>query len=251
MVDTMTMARVRLFAVFRCLEGLVAHDEEARCIADGRREVLEFSVGGVGAARLAIGGGRIEFLPGGGGSTIKLWFPGAPQFNALFAGEGKPIPVRGFTRLGYLSGPFTQLTERLSHYLRPRSELLSDRSYRAANAELSLHAAFYALSEVGNHDPDGRLNAARMADGGVLVAAKGGPAMTVLARGGRLETRKGQAEGIRARMIFASLDKAGAMIRGEMSSYAAIGAGDVALSGYTPLIDHMNKVLGIVPRYLG
>ncbi len=250
MVDQATMARVNLFAVLRTLEGLPAHDEATRKIAEGRREVIQFTVGGVGKARLAVGGGKIEFLPGGGGATINLWFPDAGKLNAMFAGTGNPIPIKGLTKIGYLKGPFTTLTDRLTHYLRARPELLKDAKYRAANAELSLHTAFYALSEIANHDPDGRLNAARMADGGVLVAARGGPAVTVLAKGGRLETRKGEAAGVRARMVFASLDKAGAMIRGEMSSYAAIGAGDLALGGYTPLIDHMNKVLGLVPRYL-
>ena len=250
MVDSGTLARVNLFAVIRALEGLPAHDEEARKIADGRPETVQFTVGGVGKARLRIGDGAIAFTPGGGGASINLWFPSGEALNAMFAGTGNPVPIKGITKIAYLKGPLTTLTDRLTHYLRPKPELLGDAAYRKANSELSLHVAFYALSEIANEDPDGRLNAARMPDGGILVAAKGGPALSVVAKGGRLETRKGEAAENRARMGFASVDDAGALIRGELSAYLAIGTGQVALGGYTPLIDHMNKILGLVPRYL-
>ena len=250
MVDQVTLARVNLFAVLRTLEGLPAHDEETRKIANGKRETVQFTVGGVGKARLAIGDGGIEFMPGGGGATINLWFPNAAALNAMFAGTGNPIPIKGLAKIAYLKGPFTTLTDRLTHYLRAKPELLKDAGYRKANAELSLHTAFYALSEIANNDPDGRVNAARMADGGILVSVTGGPALSVVAKGGRLETRKGQAPENRARMVFASVDDAGALIRGELSAYLAIGTGQVAMGGYTPIIDHMNKILGLVPRYL-
>jgi hypothetical protein len=250
MVDQTTLARVNLFAVLRALEELPAYDEEARYIAGMRREIVRFSVGGVGSARLEISGGKIAFLPGGGRSTIVLWFPKPESLNAMFAGTGSPIPLKGFTKLGWLTGPFTKLTERLSFYLKPTPELLGDPAYRVANSVLSLHVAAYAISEVGDYDTDGKLNAARMADGGILVAAEGGPALTVVAEGGRLSTVKGASPKVRARMVFSGIDAAGAMLRGELSPYAAIGAGKVTLGGYTPLIDHMNKVLGLVGRYL-
>ncbi len=250
MVDQGTLARVNLFAVLRTLEGLPAHDEEARSIAAGQRETVQFTVGGVGKARLKIGDGAIAFLPGGGGASINLWFPNGAALNAMFVGKGNPIPLKGLTKIGYLKGPFTRLTDRLTHYLRVKPDLLKNAAWRRANSELSLHVAFYALSEIANEDPDGRLNAARMADGGILVAAKDGPSLSVVVKGGRLETRKGEAAENRARMVFSSTEDAGALIRGELSAYLAIGTGQVALGGYTPLIDHMNKILGLVPRYL-
>lgn len=251
MVDQTTLARVNLFAVLRALEELPAYDEEARQIAVRRHEIVHFAVGGVGSARLEIGNGKIGFHPGGGRSTVALWFPNAAKLNAMFAGTGGPIPLKGFTKLGWLTGPFTTLTERLSRYLKPSQELLAESAFRVANSVLSLHVAAYAMAEVGNFDPDGRLNASRMADGGLLVSAEGGPALTVVAEGGRLTTVKGVSAKARARMVFSGIDEAGAMLRGELSPYAAIGAGKLALGGYTPLIDHMNKVLGLVGRYLG
>ena len=250
MVDQATLARVNLNAVLRTVEELPRYDVESKRIADGKRETVQFVVGGVGKVRLAVGGGKIEFMPGSGSASIILWFPKPDNLNAMFAGTGGPIPLKGFTKIGWLKGPFTRLTERLSFYLKPTKALLADKSYRIANSVLSLHVAAYAISEVGNHDADGKLNAARMTDGGLLIAAEGGPALTVTARGKTLSTAKGAAPGIRARMVFTGIEEAGAMLRGELSPYAAIGAGKIKLGGYTPLIDHMNKVLGLVPRYL-
>ena len=250
MVDQTTLARVNLFAVLRSLEGLPAHDGEAASIASGRREVLQFSVGGVGAARLALGEGRIEFRPGAGACSIKLWFPRPESLNAMFAGTGSPIPLKGLTKISYLTGPFTALTDRLGHYLRATPELLRDQAYRDANASLSLSAAVYALCEIGNSDRAGRLNAARMPDGEIFLGAGGGPELTVVARGGSLECRKGAPERPRARMVFSDLESAGAMLRGELDSYAAIGSGRLVLGGFVPMLDNLNKVLGLVPRYL-
>lgn len=252
MVDQKTMARVNVFAVLRALEGLPAHDDTARRIAAGRREVIQFTVGGVGKARLTIGDGEIAFNPGAGSSTINLWFPDASRLNAMFAGTGNPIPLKGLSKIGYLKGPFSDLSDRLSFYLRAKPELLLSKEYRQANAELSLCTAFYALSEVANNDFDGRLNAGRMANGAIVIAVTGGPSLTLAVKDGRLETLKGDVPfpGHRARMVFSGIEEAGQLIRGELNSYLAIGTGQVAIGGYTPMVDHMNKLLGLVPRYL-
>jgi len=249
-LDQHTLARVNLFALLRCLEDLPAVDAAARAIAEGKAETIQFTVGGVGSARLAIGGGRIEFLPGPGSKSIHLWFPKAEALNALFAGKGNPIPLKGLTKIAYLKGPFTILTERLGYYLRAKPELLADKGFKEANASLSLRAAVYALAEIGNSDREGRLNAARMPDGEVLLAAKGGPELTLESKGGRLACRKGLPARLRARMVFADLDSAGALLRGEMDSYTAIGSEKLELGGFVPLLDNMNKILGLVPRYL-
>lgn len=250
MVDQTTLARVNLNALLRTLEELPLRDPESRKIAEGKRETIQFSVGGVGAARVAIGGGEIKFLPGPGRCSIKLWFPKPENLNAMFAGTGNPIPLKGITKLAYLKGPFSTLTDRLGHYMRTSPELLKDKAYRDANAALSLRAAVYALGEIGNSDREGKLNAARMPDGEILLAATGGPALTVASKAGKLECRNGAPAKARARMVFADLDSAGAMLRGELDSYAAIGAQKLVLGGFVPLLDNLNKLLGLVPRYL-
>jgi hypothetical protein len=51
-------------------------------------------------------------------------------------------------------------------------------------------------------------------------------------------------------MVFADLEAAGSLLRGELDSYAAIGAEKLELGGFVPLLDNLNKILGLVPRYL-
>ena len=192
MIDQTTLARVNLNALLRACERLPDFDPQAREIASGKRETIQFSVGEVGAARLAIGDGAIKFLPGAGRCSIKLWFPKPQNLNAMFAGTGNPIPLKGLTKISYLKGPFTILTDRLGYYLRTSPEKLEDKTFRDANAALSLAAAVFAMGEIGNSDREGRLNAGRMPDGSILVGVgNGGPKLTVTASGGRLECGPG------------------------------------------------------------
>jgi hypothetical protein len=69
-------------------------------------------------------------------------------------------------------------------------------------------------------------------------------------RNGHLAVSKGADPHARARMLFDSTETAGRILTGELDSYAAIGDGRLAVSGYIPLLDHMNKLLAIVARYL-
>jgi hypothetical protein len=51
-------------------------------------------------------------------------------------------------------------------------------------------------------------------------------------------------------MVFADLESAGALLRGELDSYSALGAEKLAMGGCVPMLDNFNKLLGLVPRYL-
>jgi hypothetical protein len=250
MVNTVAKARINLFALLRCLEELPEIDAEARSIAEGKPETVEFVVGGLGRARLVVGRGRIELAPGRGPCGIRLWLPSPEALCAMFEGGGKPIPLKGFLRLGFLSGPFTRLTEILTRYLKHDPGLLADPAYRAANARLSLKAAVFALAEIGNGDAEGALHARRMPEGEIEVSAPGSGPYTLAATGGRLEARKGRPERARARMLFPSLEAAGALLRGEVDAHEAIATGKLELWGYMPLLDNLSKILGLVPRYL-
>jgi hypothetical protein len=51
-------------------------------------------------------------------------------------------------------------------------------------------------------------------------------------------------------MVFSDLDSAGAVLRGELDPFAAIGAEKLVLGGVVPLLDNLNHLMGIIPRYL-
>jgi len=81
----------------------------------------------------------------GGGGTVTLWFTSPAHLNRMFDGSGTPIPLRGFGKLGFMQKEFTQLSDRLAHYLKPTPELLGDPDYLAMNTRLMLTTAAFAV----------------------------------------------------------------------------------------------------------
>lgn len=128
--------------------------------------------------------------------------------------------------------------------------LKEDETFRHKSTELTAYTAFYALSEVGNIDPIGQLNAGRIEDGVINVEVKGGPALHIIKEKGRLTTAKGKHVNARAFMFFDSLETAGGILTGTLDSYAAIGSGKLAFRGRIPMIDNLNKLLNQVSAYL-
>lgn len=249
-MDQTTRAGINLNAVLRTLERLPELDPQTAELVAHQRETIQFSAPGVATVRLVLGGGAIGHYLGAGPSTIRLLFPRPSMVNKMFDGTGNPIPTKGLRRINYLTGPFTQITDRLAHFLTPTPEALNDEAYRRANSTLTLHLAVYAMAEIANRDHAGRMIASRMPDGAIALAVKDGPGLTLDCRHHRLKVIPGVAKDWRAKMVFADLESAGQVLRGELASYTAIGRGLIELGGYVPLLDNMNKLLGLVPRYL-
>ncbi len=251
MPDPATMANVNLYAVLRNIEDLVTLDEEAGKLIAGRREAIGFSVHGGPRGVLSFDGkGGGSFVRGAAKTSISLWFSGPEHFNSMVAGSGSPIPLKGLTKLSFLTGPFTMLTKRLESYLRPSPEALADPAIFKATTELTLYTAGFALAEVGNADPVGMLNAGRIPDGIIEIGIKDGPAVSLTAKGGCLSAAKGRTGKARASMTFADYQAASGVLGGRRDAMTALGLGEVAMSGFIPMLEHMNKVLGLVPRYL-
>lgn len=244
------MAGINLCAVLRTLEHLPPLDPESAGLAAGPMRMLRLHAPGVDTVRLAVGGGRISHHHGSGPADIALLLPRPSSVNGMFDGTSTPLPTKGFRQISWLKGPFQSLTDRLSFYLRPTPALLEDPEYVRVNSVLTLHLAAYALAEVGNRDPAGAAVARSMPDGDVQMAVREGPALVLQSRGGRLSVRDGASENWRALMMFADLDGAGQVLRGELASVTAVGRGVIALRGYVPMLDKTNKLLGLLPRYL-
>ena len=248
-MDQTTLARVNLNGIFRTLELLPDYDEQTRRLLAGVSEIIQFTTPAA-TIRLALQDGSISFHPGSGPNTMNLVLPSAKAVNKLFDGSGTPIPIKGLTKIKFLTGPFTELTDRLTAYLRPTADDLANQEFSRANSAMTLHVAAYALAEIGNSDAQGKLNAARIPDGDILLAVTNGPQLTVRAKDGKLSVRREAPAHWRAKMVFADIDSAGEILRGEMSSYAAIGKGLIELGGMIPMLDELNKLLGLVPMYL-
>ena len=135
------MAAVNLKAVLRTLEKLPELDPKSKQLLEHVPLTLQFKAANVGSVRLKLGNGKIEFFPGGGPADMSLGFPMPNMVNKMFEGKGIPVPLKGFTKLKYLTGTFTEITDRLSYYLRPTPQLLQDPEFARSNSLLTQHVA--------------------------------------------------------------------------------------------------------------
>ncbi|MDD7464855.1 MAG: hypothetical protein PUK59_01195 [Actinomycetaceae bacterium] len=276
-----TMAAINLRAVLRALGTLPALDPTAAALVQHKPLTIQFSAAGVASVRLVLGNGSVQYFAGAGPADMKLAFPAPVMVNKMFDGSGIPIPTKGITKLTYLTGTFTELTDRLSYFLRPTPDLLRDPEYARINSILTLHVAAYATAEIGNRDLKGMAVAKGMRDGAVVLGVNnpqgtsgaGGDtsaetgtkpkhgnaeklALTLAIRDHHMRVIDGDsrteagADGRYAYMTFANLEAAGQVLRGELASYPAIGRELLYLGGYIPLLDSLNKLLAIVPFYL-
>ncbi len=81
----------------------MANDDEARALVAGREVTIQFTVKDGPKAWVAFdkdscrtGRGRAAR------SHVHLWFTSCGHLNKMFDGKANPIPVKGFTKLGFL-----------------------------------------------------------------------------------------------------------------------------------------------------
>lgn len=251
MTDERTMASINLHSVLRNIEDLCLLDSEANSLIRGKNISIQFSVKGIPKALLSFQDGKCTMKRGEGSHDINLYFKSPEHFNQMIEGKANPIPLKGLTKIGFLKNEFMKLTERLTYYLKPTELLLKNPDYARINTILTAYTAFFALAEVGNNDELGRLNASRIPNGIVGVSVlNGGPAISIIAKEGRLQAIKGIEGHVRATMTFDSLETANGLLNGKVDSYTCIGNGKLVIKGFIPMIDNMNKLLGQVPAYL-
>lgn len=247
------MARINLFGVLRSLQELVAQDAASRDLVKDTSLTLEFVVRGRFSGALKFHEGTCEFIEGRAGKVdIRLFFTSPAHLNLMMDGKAKPIPLRGLFKIGFLTGAFTKLTDRLSHFLRPADGAMEDPDFFAINTRLSAFVAFHALSEVGNWDDLGRASASDMPDGvlQVQVEEEGGPALAIEATGGRLSTSVGIRPGYRCLMWFKDLKALSQILSGELDAYTVFAQNRAGIRGYVPMADKLNPILRLLPGYL-
>lgn len=250
MKDALTLANINMFAVLRNLEDLCELDKEAKSLIEGTSISIQFIVRNGPNALLSIKDGRCTLTRGTGAKNITLFFKSPEHFNAMVDGKANPIPLKGFTKISFLTKDFTQLTNRLSYYLKPTKQLLEDQNYKIINTILTFYTAFFAIAEIGNHDKIGKLSAKAIPNGIIQAAIENGPSVNMVCNNGHLNARKGIVESPRARMIFNDMDAAYQLLNGKTDSYTAIASGSLRMNGFLPMLDNLNHILFKVPFYL-
>lgn len=245
-------ANLNLYAVLKNLEDLVVYDEEIRKVSKDWSMSIQFSVKKGPKAYVIFRDGKCEV---GRGKckrpAARLFFTSPTHLNKMFDGEANPIPTKGFTKLGFLTKQFPKATDKMEYYLKPTDELLADPEYLAVNTRFTLNTAAFALREMFELDPIGRLNASHVPDGILLLKVlPDGPAAHLKFDTGRISAHKGDTDKASAIMMFRDMKVANDLLNGKSDAFAAAAAGDVIMKGRIPMIEATNIVLDRIQLYL-
>jgi len=129
MADSLVKARCNLFAVLRGIEYLLENDNECTEMVKETDLSIQFIVKNGPRGNLTIKDGKGKMIEGKHKSNIILYFSSPDHFNKMIEGKANPIPLKGFSKLGFLTGPFMELADKLNYYLRPEGDLLNESSF--------------------------------------------------------------------------------------------------------------------------
>ncbi len=252
MTHELVKASLNLHAVLQNLEDLVAYDATVADLAKAWNVSIQFSVLNGPAAYIEFKNGTCRVGPGNHAApNVRLFFTSPAHLNRMMDGKGNPIPLKGFTRLGFLTKEFPQATDRLEYYLKPTDERLKDEHYLTLNTRMTLNTAAFAVKELARLDTIGRLNAGHIQDGIVLMKIlSDGPAAHIKFSAGSIEVFKGDVEKPAAMLLFKDFGVANRFLNAKMDVFSAVAAGDVMIKGQTPMLDSLGLILDRVPAYL-
>ncbi len=250
MKNAETMAYINLHSVLRNIEDLCRLDHESTKLIEGQNLAIRFIVKGGPSATLVFKDNKCKMVRNKVRSTITLYFTSINHFNKMVDGEAMPIPLKGVHKIGFLTGAFMKLTERLEFFLRPDPIQLEDENFKRIHTELLFYTAAFALTAIGNVDPIGKQVAKSIPDGIISMEIGNGPCVAIKASAGSLETRKGLAKSPRAKMAFGDMEAAFALLSGQVDSYTMIAQEKLSLSGFIPMLDNLDKLLFSVSAYL-
>ena len=169
----------------------------------------------------------------------------------MFDGTGSPIPLWGFTRLGFLKHEFTELSDRMAYYLAPTDELLAHPGYLAMNTQLTLNTAAFAVPVLLGHDPDCMPLRHGLTHGTIVIKVlPDGPAVSLVCGASGVLPVKGALSHPSALVLLRDLPTASAFLNGKLDTFAAAVTGEVQIWGRIGMVDSLALVLDRVGKYL-
>ena len=244
-------ANINLYAILKNLEDLVEYDSEVKKLVEGKKISIQFTVKNGPRTGIIFENGSCRVVKGKIKSpSVILWFTSPSHLNKMFDGKANPVPLKGFTKLGFLQKEFTQITEKLEYYLKPDEVKNPDEAYIEMNTRLTLTVAAFALPEIAKYDEKARITASHIPDGTIqLEVLPDGPAVHVVAKGGQLEAFKGKAENPDAIMAMKDFVSANDFLNGKSNPFKAIASGEVMIKGIIPMLDNLSLILDKVQEY--
>lgn len=186
-------------------------------------------------------------------TEVTLALANAGQLNALFSGKGfsLPIPIKGIFRLRALSA-FKAISKRLESILLFEDSVADDPRGPELFARISLYTVIAAATELALHEPFSREQAIHFPSGLVTIEVAETDICVWFEK-----TIDSVSFGIGepprapdAKLEIGSLQIANTLLADRLDSIAAIGRGDLRISGLIPLIDGLGGLMERVSLYL-
>ena len=252
MLDELIKSNLNLYAILKNLEDLVAYDKETAELAKNWNVSIQFSVKNGPQAYIDFKNGVCNVGRGKFKSpSVILYFTSPAHLNKMFDGKANPIPLKGFTKLGFLQKEFPKATDRLSYFLKPTDELLKDEEYLKLNTRFTLTVAAFATRELAQYDPLSQLSASHMGEGTVMMRVlPNGPAVSITVKDKALYPVKGMAENPMAFITMKDYKVANDFLNGKVDAFTAITAGDIVMYGQIPLVDNLSLILDRIAHYV-
>ncbi len=244
-------SRLHLYAVLQNIEDLVQYDEQAKNLIKDWNIVLKFSVKNSGNVYLIFEKGKCTVTEKADKKAdIVLFFTSPLHLNKMFDGKANPIPLKGITKIGFLTKEFPKLTQRLEYYLKPDEQKLKDTTFITVNTVMTLNTALYALKELLLFDPIGKHIAKKVKGSLVMMNVDKGPAAYIEQKGDSFEVHKGYHTNPLAVLQFKSMKIANDFLNGKMDAFSAIASGAVVTKGHIEWLDAVSPVLDRIALYL-
>jgi hypothetical protein len=245
--DEQLLARLHLRAVLPALAELVECDGRARAIVEGWRLRLQIGVLGGLSTTLTFENGRVAVDAGAGDlPRARLLFVSNRHLNNTFRRNGFawPIVARGLRRYRELLH-FRRLTDRLEEILRSSPGVQGEDAGQRRKATLVLLRSVMpaAMTELLNHDAGSRRELAPFGQALALFRVGGQDASWIRWCDGAASAGRGPPPGAPDVIVsFASPGVVLALLGGALDNLAAIGRGDLVVSGLIPVAERLDAV---------
>ncbi len=244
-------AGVNLYAVIKNIEQLVILDPEIAELVKNWDISIEFRVKKGPVASVKFKDGSCEVIKGKFKRTdVILFFMSEAHLNKMFDGNANPIPLKGFTKLGFLDKEFSKVTDKLEYYLKPTAELLSEAEYLRINTIFTLTTAVNALPVIMEFDPKAKLTGSHLTKGSLFINVENGPNAFIKTDKNYIEVGKGNSAEATCEMIIKDINIANKFFSGEVDIFSALAKQDIKIVGQTYLLDNIGLILDRIPIYV-
>ena len=246
------LAHLNLRAVLPNLEALVASDHQAAALAKKKNICIRFWVRNGPDAYVKFEQGACRVGQGNPGRTdVLLFFMSCRHLNKMFDGQSTPIPLKGFTKISFLTKEFQAITDRLEYFLKPSESSSNAPGNMALNTRLMMQTAGRGIAVLCETDPMAKTVAAGIPDGTVVMKVlPEGPAISLDFRGGKAQMTPEEVPSPMACMLMKDGQIANDLLNQKLDPFAAIALGDLMIRGQTPMLDAMDLILDRIAHYL-